>query len=139
MNDRIPARALNSDELAKERTDWAQGRTIMALERTLMAWLRTGLSLISFGFTVYKILEALQSKGGIIMRENQPRNLSLFLILLGMAMLVVGLIEYRSARTNILGDSHKKLPVSMTFIASIGVLLVGVFTVLNIIFGVGGF
>ena len=111
----------------------------MALERTLMAWLRTGLSLISFGFTIYKILEALQSRGGVIMRENAPRNVSLFLILLGMAMLVVGMIEYRMARSRILGVSGIKPPVSMTFIASIGVLLVGVFTVLNIIFGVGGF
>lgn len=111
----------------------------MALERTLMAWLRTGLSLISFGFTIYKILEALQSKGSVLMRPTAPRNLALFLIGLGMAMMAVGLVQYRRVRDRILGDSTRKLPVSMTFIASIGVLLVGLFTVLNILFGFGGF
>jgi len=94
--------------------------------------------MISFGFTVYKVLEALLSKGSLNMRENAPRNLGLLLILLGMSMLVVGLIEYRTAKRNIVGDA-RKLPVSMTFIASIGVLLVGLFTVLNILFGLGGF
>lgn len=31
-------------------------RTVMAAERTLLAWVRSGVSLISFGFTIYKVV-----------------------------------------------------------------------------------
>src|SRR5689334_656798 len=104
---------LDANQLAQERTDWALGRTIMALERTLMAWLRTAVSLISFGFTLYKILEALVQKGSVPMDPRAPRDMGLLLIFLGMAMLGVGIIEYRNAKKNILGDSCRKLPPSM--------------------------
>ena len=40
----------SSDELSLQRT-------IMASTRTFMAWTRTALSLISFGFSIPKILE----------------------------------------------------------------------------------
>jgi putative membrane protein len=32
-------------------------RTRLAFERTLMAWVRTSVSLITFGFTLYKAFE----------------------------------------------------------------------------------
>ncbi len=130
---------LDSNQLAQERTDWALGRTVMALERTLMAWLRTAVSLISFGFTIFKILQALLQKGSVAMRPEAPRNLGLLLILLGMAMLVVGAVEYLNVRKNLLAKSEKKVPFSMTLAACVGVFFIGLFTVLNILFGLGGF
>lgn len=124
--------------LAQDRTDWALARTIMALERTLMAWLRTAVTLISFGFTIYRVLNSLQDKAEDILRPNAPRNIGLFLIFMGMAMLIVGIIEYRNVRGQLLKDSEAKVPFSMTMAASIGLLLVGLFTILNILFGFGG-
>src|SRR5688572_27659574 len=51
-------------EFATHRTDWADERTglayertLLAHERTLMAWIRTAASMITFGFTIYKLLE----------------------------------------------------------------------------------
>ena len=41
-----------------ESTLLAVDRTRLAHERTLMAWIRTATSMISFGFTIYKFLEA---------------------------------------------------------------------------------
>lgn len=133
MNDTV-----NPNELAQERTQWALGRTVMALERTLMAWLRTAVSLISFGFTIYKVLDSLNDSQYDLLRPNAPRNVGLFLIFLGMSMLIVGIVEYRNVRGKLLKDSEAKVPFSMTFAASIGLLLVGVFTILNILFGFGG-
>ena len=46
-----------SDRLAVERT-------VMAVDRTLMAWVRTSLSLIGFGFTIYKVIAAVEKAGG---------------------------------------------------------------------------
>ena len=38
-------------------TDLAFERTVLAHERTLMAWVRTAVSMISFGFTIYKFFQ----------------------------------------------------------------------------------
>jgi putative membrane protein len=128
-----------SNQLAELRTDLALGRTIMALERTLMAWLRTGVALISFGFTIFKFMDALLQKGSVNVRENAPRNLGVFLILLGMGLLIVGIIEYSVAKKKILADSDIKPPFSFSLLASLGILVVGVLTLMNIFFGFGGF
>jgi putative membrane protein len=45
----------SANELAVDRTALAVKRNLMAADRPLMAWVRTALSLISFGFTIYKI------------------------------------------------------------------------------------
>lgn len=74
-----------SDELARIRTDLAVERTLMAADRSLMAWVRTGLSMISFGFTIYKVLEAFQQQGGQLHSANAARNVGLFLTGLGTA------------------------------------------------------
>lgn len=135
MNDASPT----PNQLAENRTDLALRRTIMALERTLMAWLRTAVSLISFGFTIYKILEGMKEKGFLSVRPNAPRNIGLLLIGLGMGMLVVGGIEYHNAKRSILGGSGEKVPFSMTLLASVVLFLIGAFMVSNIIFGIGDF
>ena len=69
-------------------------RTVMAAERTLMAWIRTSLSMLSFGFTIYKILDALQEGGTILPQENTPQNAGLFLAVAGTLAIVMGTIEY---------------------------------------------
>ncbi|HMM77753.1 MAG TPA: DUF202 domain-containing protein [Gammaproteobacteria bacterium] len=38
-------------------------RTLMAADRTSMAWTRTSLSLLGFGFTIYKVFQTLQESG----------------------------------------------------------------------------
>src|ERR1700679_1367281 len=45
--------------LAEKRTDLAMQRTSMAAERSLMAWVRTSLSMIGFGFSIYKFFQYL--------------------------------------------------------------------------------
>jgi len=84
----------NSNQLAEERTDLAAKRTVMAADRTLMAWVRTGLSMTSFGFTIYKLLQAFQESGAILPHENTPRRIGLFLTGMGTASILIGTIEY---------------------------------------------
>ncbi|KIN65369.1 DNA polymerase III subunits gamma and tau [Sulfitobacter noctilucae] len=37
----------SSNELAKDRTDWAEDRTILANERTFAGWMRTGMAAVA--------------------------------------------------------------------------------------------
>ncbi|MET0165629.1 MAG: DUF202 domain-containing protein [Vicinamibacterales bacterium] len=69
--------------------------TLLAADRTLMAWTRTSLSLLSFGFTIYKILEGFQDAGGkFVVRSETPRNVGIFLTGMGTLAMVMGTLEY---------------------------------------------
>jgi len=66
----------------------------MAADRTLMAWIRTSLSMNSFGFTIYKLLETYKQSGANLPEEHSPRNIGLFLTGMGTFAMVMGVIEY---------------------------------------------
>jgi putative membrane protein len=65
-------------------TQLAAQRTRLAQERTLMAWIRASMSLIAFGFTIYKFFEYLAT-------EERRREPILSPWFIGMIMIVVGL------------------------------------------------
>ena len=67
---------------------------MMAADRTLMAWIRTALSLLSFSFAIYKILQDVEKAGRSLPHENSPRNVGLFLAGMGTVAIVMGTIEY---------------------------------------------
>lgn len=62
-------------------------RTRLALERTLMAWVRTALSMISFGFSIYKLFDG--EPGRAPVRPESARELALALIAIGTVGLVL--------------------------------------------------
>jgi len=98
----VKVKADKSQEATPEAREKAPGmdlgleRTVLAAERTLMAWIRTAISLISFGFTLYKFLDyAEQSKGlGNAARSQGPRNVGLILIGLAMVILFFADLEH---------------------------------------------
>ena len=104
-------------DLAGDRTDLAVTRTLMAAERTMMAWVRTGLSLIGFGFTIYKVLQALIKEGiQLTPHVRGPRNIGLFLIGLGTFAAFTGTIEYWTQGLDLrkdFGADIRKFPVVM--------------------------
>jgi len=69
-------------------------RTMMAADRTLMAWIRTALSLLSFGFAIYKILQELEQSGRILPGEDSPRNVGVVFAISGTIAMAMGTIEY---------------------------------------------
>ena len=87
-------RTESPDELAVDRTDMATTRTLMAADRTLMAWVRTSLSLDSFGFTIYKVLQGFAESGASLPLGRTPRFVGLFLTGLGTLAMVMGTVEY---------------------------------------------
>jgi len=68
-------------------------RTVMAADRTLMAWVRTSLSMLSFGFTIYKVLDT-AAKQGHLAHSNSPQQVGLFLAAMGTGSMVLGVISY---------------------------------------------
>jgi len=84
----------SSDELAVDRTDMAVSRTLMAADRTLMAWVRTSLSLNSFGFTIYKVLQGLAQTGATLPHGDTPRIVGLFMTGMGTLAMVMGTVDY---------------------------------------------
>ena len=124
------------DILAEKRTDLAAFRTIMAADRSLMAWLRTGLSLIGFGFTIYKFLEYLQSQGTqLTFRKAGPRDIGLFLLSLGTVSLIFAIFDYwRSLKK--MSKEYDYSPWRTPLFAASGVALLGIFLILLVVFRV---
>ncbi len=73
--------------------DLGELRTVMAADRTLMAWIRTALSMFSFGFTIYKLLNAM-AESGQIAKSGIPRDVGILLASLGITSIVLGTISY---------------------------------------------
>jgi putative membrane protein len=83
-----------SEEL-KLTDQLAIDRTRLAAERSLMAWIRTALSMIAFGFTLYKFLQALHAQSPVpIPRPNAPRNVGLLLVGIGTFAVAVAVIQH---------------------------------------------
>ena len=78
-------------------TDLAVQRTFMAHERTLMAWIRTSVSLISFGFTIYKFFQYLMQTNPGVPRSQRfgPREFALSMIGIGIVALAFAAYDYR--------------------------------------------
>jgi putative membrane protein len=114
-----------SDELAEDRTDMAATRSLMAADRTLMAWLRTSLSLNSFGFTIYKVLQGLAEAGTNLPPGQTPRSVGLVLTGLGTLAMVMGTVEYAQA----IRDLRRYVDASLKRPAFIMALLMSVFGV----------
>ncbi|MGH6999495.1 MAG: YidH family protein [Phenylobacterium sp.] len=99
-------------------------RTIMAADRTLMAWVRTSLSMLSFGFTIYKFLEsAVQSDQ--LARTDSPQHVGLFLAGVGTLSMLLGVVSYWTTLKDLQRSEEFRLGRPTLFI-SLVMLLAGV-------------
>jgi len=108
----------------------ALDRNKRAAERTLMAWVRTSLSMISFGFTIYKFLQVIDEQSAVpVLRPNAPRNVGLVLTGLGTFVVIIASIQHWSYVKN-LREDEPYVPWELSFIvaciiAVLGALLFG--------------
>jgi putative membrane protein len=117
----------------------ALDRTRLAAERTLMAWVRTAISMITFGFSVYKFLQVLDEQSPVpVLRPYAPRNLGLTLIGIGTCSLIVACIQHWTY-VNRLRPAHPYRPWDLTFIVACIVTLLGLLMFGSIVLSSGPF
>jgi putative membrane protein len=88
-------------------------RTRLAFERTLMAWVRTSVSLITFGFTLYKAFEYLAQHEPPAERGHsyaEARHFGVLMIGIGVSGLVLALYQH-SKRVKQFRALDSELPV----------------------------
>lgn len=103
--------------------DLAYERTILAENRTLMAWIRTAISLISFGFTIYKFFHEISQSA----RSHPfltPRKVGMLMIGVGLLTLFWGLMEHRSVMKK-LKKSYPGIEQSRSVWLAVLILLFG--------------
>ncbi len=72
-------------------------RTRLAHESTLLSWIRTAISLITFGFAIYKFSADLLGKSAALEQERSlgSSNLALIMIGSGLLALLLAAIQHR--------------------------------------------
>jgi putative membrane protein len=113
----------------------------MAANRTMMAWVRTGISLISFGFTIHKVLQtavaaaAATSSRLSLLHQQGPRRLGLMLIFLGIMSILLGTYEYfKSAKQlNEMGGAEYTIKGDFSLVIGALVGLLGLFLFVTIL------
>ena len=105
-------------------TDLAFERTMLAHERTLMAWVRTAVSMISFGFTIYKFFQELSKTPEGQHQLFTPRIVGMIMILFGLLSLVLAQVQHQIAVKK-LRQYYPATQRSVSSILSVLVLMFG--------------
>ena len=111
-------------ETSLSSNDLAMVRTRLSIERTMMAWIRTAVSLISFGFTIYKFFNLSEKQvgpTGII----GPRRYAMLMIGTGLFALAAAVTQHWRERGEVrkAGDKHYSLATVIAgLVAVLGVL-----------------
>ncbi|MDH2328337.1 DUF202 domain-containing protein [Cereibacter sp. SYSU M97828] len=124
-------------------------RTRLSAERTLMSIIRTSLSLISFGFTIYQIFHK-AAEQNIIPNAGDARRFGVALVLLGVALLIAGIVyhlrfmtELRHERETMASEGlihgESAYPISLTLVAAMLLLAIGLFAIASMAFQLGPF
>ena len=104
--------------------DLAFERTMLAHERTLMAWIRTSVSMISFGFTIYKFFQELSKTPEGQHQLFTPRIVGMIMILFGLLSLLLAQVQHQIAIKK-LKQYYPATQRSVSSILSILVLMFG--------------
>lgn len=112
----------------------AVARTVMAGQRTIMAWVRTAVGMISFGFTLFKILGQFMTDELRQAHPHGPARLGLFLVGLGTLGLLGGLWEYLELNRS-LGRSTRQILFSPSLVLACAVSCLGLALIFSILSG----
>ena len=125
---------------SEKRLDLPFEQSRFAADRTIMAWIRTSLSMIGFGFTIYKFFQYLKESGASSgFPDQKPRNFGLALVILGTVFLVFASAEYLSFLRRLNKEMGHKFRISTTSLAAVMISLVGLIALADLLFRIGPF
>jgi inner membrane protein YidH len=107
-----------------DNTELALERTLMAHERTLMAWVRTSISMISFGFTIYKVFQEFSKTPQGQYQVFTPRVVGMTMIVFGLLALTLAQVQHTIAVRRI-RKVYQGGPRSISSVISILILMFG--------------
>ena len=109
-----------------------------------MAWVRTSVSLLGFGFTVYKFLEfeaakdpVLGAEGPLLRLMRGPRNFALTFILLAIVSLAIAVVQHWQYTKNL--DPVRGRKFDLTLVTAGFVAVIGVLSLMSLLFKIGPF
>lgn len=116
----------HSENIKPDSNQLASERTFLAYERTLMAWTRTSVSLISFGFTLFKFFQYLVEKDPEKHADNilGPRAIGVLMIGIGTFMLLLSSITHRKQIIK-LRKGYPETPFSQSLVLAILISILG--------------
>jgi putative membrane protein len=115
-------------------TELALTRNLLAAERTLMAWIRTGLSMISFGFTLGRLADALTFPEVNLLFGHDWDVLAVasYLVTLGTLALILAAIQYKVDVAALTPLGLKRRP-SLAFAIAVLLSLLGMFAFTDLV------
>ena len=114
-----------------EQTKLSLERTRFSAERTLMSWIRTSFSMITFGFTLLKFFQYLQGNSPNTLHSSGAKHLGIFLILLGIASLIPGMLEHHKTLKMLHTEDVQQPRWSYAFVVAIAVAVLGLYALAN--------
>lgn len=122
-------------------TGLALARTVLASDRTLLAWVRTSLSLMTFGFTLYKAFDALHKSGAINGNWDPAgaRHFGLVLITFATVMMAWQTISHYRTISRFSKAIGRRIPITSTLVAGGAVALFGMVALVDILLETGLF
>lgn len=119
---------------AEPSTSWmALENMRLGYERLLIVWVQTAMSLISFGFTIYKFFQYLHdAEGERVERLLAPRAFGVFMIGTGLFLLLAATFQHRLC-INKLRVQHPEMPVSLFSLAHILAASIATFGIIALI------
>jgi putative membrane protein len=115
-------------------TGLAFERTFLAYERTLMAWTRTSVSLIGFGFTIYKFFQYLKQEEEINFTGMLGTRLyGISFIIVGLLSLLIATLQHRQSLST-LRRKYQKAPKSLASLLAAMISVLGILALLAAIF-----
>ncbi|HCU25286.1 MAG TPA: DUF202 domain-containing protein [Deltaproteobacteria bacterium] len=134
MKDESSAPTLNTTELSLERSR-------LSSERTLMAWIRTSLSMISFGFTIFKFFQYLKETG-LLSASRAPRgalHMGQVLVIVGTLILIPASIQHGMYLRMLKKQAQVPFPFSLAQIVAGLMAFLGLAAIANLFFRWGPF
>lgn len=113
-------------------TRLAYDRTWLSYERTMQAWIRTAISLITFGFSVYKLADIVETNPGDRARLAGPHEFGFILVGIGFVALAMAAVEYRQS-IMVLRAEYGQSPRSKSVILAGLIAAIGIFALITMI------